>query len=169
MTDPVYGNASDFETYWVARGQQAAIVAFDDTDVNAALLVASEYLDAAFRTQYMGLKVGGRDQVREWPRIGVQDNYGYSVPSTDIPREVLAATYQAAFRQLQTPGVFFKDYSPSKYRSVSVSGAVSVTYAIGDAYDFQTQMPALAAMLAPILTGAGTGSFSAASGFVARV
>jgi hypothetical protein len=170
MADPVYGDADGFKSYWNDRGQQAAIVAFDDSEINPALLIASGYLDAAFLSQFMGLKTGGRNQIREWPRIGVQDIYGYAIPSDVPPREVINATYEATFRQLQTPGVFFKDYTPSKYRSVSVSGAVSVVYAIGSsAYDVQTQMPALAAILLPILTGMGSGAFSPLSGRVSRV
>lgn len=169
MADPVYGDAEGFEAYWVARGQTAAIAAYDEPEITPALLVASGYLDAAFRSQFMGLKHGGRDQIAEWPRDGVQDIYGYAIPNTVPPREVVNATYEAALRQLQTPGIFFKDYNPSQYRSVSVSGAVSVQFAIGSAYDFQTQMPQLAAVLAPILTGLGSGSFSPLSGMVGRV
>jgi len=169
MVDTVYGDAEGFQTYWVARGREAAIAAYDESEITAALLVASGYLDAAFRSQFMGLKHGGRDQVLEWPRDGVQDIYGYAIPNDVPPREVINATYEAALRQLQTPGVFFADYNPSKYRSVSVSGAVSVQYAVGSAFDFQTQMPQIAAILAPILTGLGAGAFSPLSGAVGRV
>lgn len=167
-TETFYGNSDDFATYWTNRGQEAAVIEFDDDEVNAALLVASGYLDAAFRSQFMGLKTGGRDQVPEWPRIGVQDIYGYAIPSDVPPRELINATYEAAFRQLQTPGIFFKDYSPSKYKSVAISGAISVDYAIGSAFDFQTQSPQIAAVLAPILTGEGSGSFSPLSGSTSR-
>ncbi len=169
MVDTVYGDAEGFTAYWTARGREAAIVAYDEPEITAALLVASGYLDAAFRSQFMGLKHGGRDQVLEWPRDGVQDIYGYAIPNDVPPREVINATYEAALRQLQTPGVFFADYNPSKYRSVSVSGAVSVQYAVGTAFDFQTQMPQIAAILAPILTGLGAGAFSSLSGAVGRV
>lgn len=169
MADPFYGTVDAFQAYWVDRGQQAAIIAFDDPEISAALLVASGWLDAAFRSSFAGIKVGGRDQIRDWPRNGVQDIYGYYVPNDSIPREVQNATFEAALRQLQTPGVFFKDYTASKYKSVSISGAISVDFAIGSAYDFQTQMPAVAAILAPVLTAMGGGSFSSLSGGVGRV
>lgn len=168
-TDTNYGNVSDFKTYWNNRGQQAVIIVFDDPTITAALLIASGYLDAAFLSQFMGLKSDGRAQLLEWPRIGVQDIYGYAIPSDVPPREIINATYECAFRQLQTPGIFFKDYTASKYKSVSISGAVSVDFAIGSAYDFQTQMPQIAAILLPILTGMGTGAFSPLSGAVGRV
>lgn len=169
MSDPVYGNVADFQSYWNDRGQQTAIIAYDDATINAALLVASAYLDAAFMSQFMGLKHGGRAQIREWPRDGVQDIYGYAIDNTVPPREVINATYEATLRQLQTPGIFFKDYTPSKYRNVSIAGAVNVTFAVGSAYDFQIQAPQIAAALAPILTGLGAGAFAPLSGGSGRV
>lgn len=169
MSDPAYGDTEGFQSYWNDRGQQVAIIAFDDDQISAALLVASGYLDAAFMSQWMGLKHDGRAQIREWPRDGVQDIYGYAIDNTVPPREVVNATYEAALRQLQTPGVFFKDYNPSKYKSVSVSGAVAAVFAVGSAYDFQTQMPQIAAILMPILTGLGAGAFASLSGGSGRV
>lgn len=163
-----YGDVAGFKAYWIARGNQL-VAAFDDDDILASLLVASEYLDATFRTQFMGLKLGGRAQVREWPRSGVIDIYGYGVDNTIVPPEMVQATYQAALRQHNTPGIFFKDYAPSKYKRVSISGGVDVEWAIGSAYDFQTQMPSIAAVLTPILTGYGSGGMSALSGAIGRV
>lgn len=163
----VYGDVAGFKAYWTARGQ-ALLVASDDDDINASLLIASDWIDQSFVGQFGGLKIGQRDQIREWPRMGAIDISGYSVGNS-IPREVLNATYEAAARQITTPGVFFKDYTPSKYKSVSISGAIAVEYAVGSAYDFQTQLPQIAAILAPILTGGGNGSFSALSGRATRV
>lgn len=162
-----YGDAAGFTTYWGTRGKELPAL-WETPNIEAALLVASEWLDRAFINSFSGLKINGRDQVREWPRSGVQDIYGYAVPSDVPPREIVNATYEATFRQLETPGVFFADYKPGKYRNVSIVGAVSVVYAIGDAWSFQTQMPAIAAILFPIL-GRSQGSFSALSGGVSRV
>lgn len=147
-----YGTPAAFKSYWAARGN-ASVASMDDTIViTPALLVASEWIDAAFLKQFGGLKINGRDQVREWPRSGVQDIYGYSVGEA-VPREIEAATYEAALRQITTPGIFFKDYTPGKYKSVTITGSLSVEYATGSAFDFQTQMPQIGAILAPILTG----------------
>lgn len=168
MADPFYGTFEGFQAYWTDRANVIAL-AFEDDDVNAALLVGSEWIDAAFRASFAGTKVGQRAQIREWPRIGVVDIYGYVVDNSTAPAEVEKATYEAALRQLQTPGVFFKDYSPSKYKAVAISGAINVQYAIGTAFDFQTQMPQIAAVLAPILTAMGDGTFSGMSGAVGRV
>lgn len=162
-----YGDAAGFKAYWLARGDITAAT-MDNTAIEAALLVASEWIDQSFRMQFGGDKVGQRAQIREWPRNGAIDIDNHYIASDAIPREVLAATYEATFRQMTTPGVFFKDYTPSKYKSVSISGALSVDYAIGSAYDFQTQFPAIAAILIPVLTAEGTGGFAGLSGSVAR-
>jgi hypothetical protein len=162
-----YGTPAAFKTYWADRGNTVATSYDDTTQILPALLVASEWLDAAFLGRFGGLKVDGRSQVREWPRLGVQDIYGYAIDDASIPREVDAATYEAALRQILTPGIFFKDYTPGKYKNVTITGALSVEYATGNAYDFQTQMPQIAAILAPLLTG--NANVSSLSGSVARM
>lgn len=167
MADLDYGTVEGFQAYWQARGKEIPGT-WDNDTIKAALLVSSEWIDAAFLMQFGGLKVGNRDQVREWPRFDVQDIYGYSVPSDSIPRELSNAVYEAMFRQLTTPGIFFKDYTPGKYTSATVFGAVSVQYAVGDAYSFQTQMPVIAALLRPILSHTAQGSYSSLSGGTGR-
>lgn len=162
-----YGDAAGFQDYWAARGGATA-AGLEDEDIESALLIASEWIDRSFRAQFGGDKVGQRAQIREWPRNGAIDIDYHYIASDAIPREVIAATYEAAMRHATTPGIFFKDYSPSKYKSVSISGALSVEYAIGSAYDFQTQFPAIAAILVPVLTAEGTGGFSGLSGSVTR-
>lgn len=161
--DLFYGTADGFTAYLVARGNPLADVYDDPADIIPALIVASEWMDGAYRNQFMGLKIGARNQIREWPRSGVEDMNGYSVDSASIPIEVQNAAYEAALRQLQTPGSFFKDFTPSKYSRVAISGAIDVTFNNGSALDFQLQLPAVGIILAPLLTGYGKGSALAGS------
>lgn len=161
MTD-FYGTATGFKAYWLARGNNQA--ATDDDDVEVALLIGSEFIDRSYRSQWQGLKVGQREQIRDWPRSGVIDRDGNSVASDVPPVELENATYEAALRQLTTPGIFFKDYTPSKYKSVSITGALSVEYAIGGAWAFQTQTPMIGVILEPLLScGYGGSSLSGPS------
>lgn len=159
-----YGTAAGYKEYWAARGNDQSAVL--NADVDVALLIASEFLDGAFAGYWPGLKVGGREQVRDWPRSSVQDRNGNAVPSDSVPREVENAAYEAALRQLTTPGIFFKDYTPGKYTRVSISGALAVDYAVGDAWSFQTQLPVLAAVLGPLI--AARGAVSGLSGAIGR-
>lgn len=163
-----YGTAAGFRDYHTARGRDVTDYA-DDALVEAALLVASEWLDAVyFPATWAYTKTGGSAQDRRWPSIGVVDGYGYAVASDTVPTLVENATYEAAWRQLQSPGSLTLDYTPNKYKRVAIHGSVSVDYASpGQATDVQSRFLIIDQILAPLLTGGGR--MSALSGAVARV
>lgn len=165
MTD--YGTVSGFKTYHTTRGRADAIVEYDDDEIEAAKLVSSEWLDSKYRALFPGLKVGYRAQVREWPRQGGTDIYGYAIPSATVPDEINNATYEATLRELRLPGGLSKDYTPGKYKRVSIDGAVSAEYITGaSASDFQAQIAVIDEILSTILSEAG--SYSPLSGRVSR-
>lgn len=165
--DEFYGTAAGFRAYHIARGNDVPAEAADDETVEEWLLVSSEWLDARYQSSFPGLKVGMRDQVREWPRNSAFDIYGYAILSTSVPREVINATYEAALRESASPGSLSVDYTPSKYKRASVDGAVSVEFAgFNSAWDAQKQIPIVDQILYPILTGSG--NVSALSGDVVR-
>lgn len=155
MTD-FYGTYAGFKAYHDARlngytDNQAAI--------EAALLRASEYVDYRYSTRFPGEKTGARDQDREWPRISnvisiVQDIYYNEISSTVIPSEIENATYEIALREQVTPGVMHPDVRRSDRRkAVSVSGAVSVTYADANSVEsYRLIVTIVDGILHPILT-----------------
>lgn len=146
-----YGSVASFKTYHNARGRD--VTAYGDPAILGALLVASESLDARYQSKFPGFKIGQRAQVREWPRTGGIDIYGYSIAADTIPTEVENATYEMALRQLQSPGSLSIDWTPNKYRRASVDGAVAVEYAsISSASEAQTQFNVVDEILGPILT-----------------
>lgn len=168
-----YGTATGYRAYWTARGR-VVDPTLDDDDIQAALLVASDWLDNRYRPIWGNgwtFKVGQRDQVREWPRSGYVDYQGYGVDSTTVPIEVQNATYEAAYRELASAGSLTKDYTASKYKSASVDGAVSVTYNTDIiAADVQLQMPEIDAILYPLNASAyANGNLSGKSGRAERV
>jgi len=159
-----YGTVAGADAYHLARGN-IVWAGLDDTDEKLpALLRASEWLDGNYRSLFPGWKVGSRDQVREWPRNWAVDNEGWSIPSTVIPGEVERATYEAALREAIQPGALALDFTGNDViKQASVDGAVSVTFGgDGSVSGAQLSMPAVDAILAPILTG-GNGA-SAISG-----
>ena len=160
---PDYGTVAGFRAYHIARGRNTD--EWDDDEVEAAKLIASEWLDGRYRGQFPGLKVGQRAQVREWPRNGGVDRDGYAIPAGSVPAEVENATYEATLRQLATPGSLSVDWTPPKYKRASVDGAVSVEYAMfAGAADVQTRFIVIDDILATILTGCGdTSSLSGAT------
>lgn len=162
----IYGTSAGFIAYHLARGRTIA----DDAAVNnAALLIASEYIDQKYRGSFPGYKTGGRDQEREWPRGWAFDREGYSLPVDAVPREVENATYEAAYQQWSAPGSLFVNATLGQtLRSVSVEGAVSLTYSgASNIFDMQLSMPSVDAAIAPVLTGGGAGS--SLSGAAVRV
>lgn len=171
MVDVFYGNAADARAYWTARGYTVPVDASDDSDVDAWLLVGSEWIDGTYRSSFGGLKVGQRAQIREWPRYDAYDTDYYPIDAGTVPQEVINATYEAALRQGVSPGSLLVDYTPGKYSSVSIDGAISVKYDNGlSAASVQTQYMIIDQILYPVLTAnGGGGSFASLSGSTARV
>lgn len=100
-----YGTTSDAATYHTARGKSAAWTAVSDKA--AALYVASAYIDTLIKSSLGGYKTGGRDQLRELPRIGATDAEGLAIDSDEVPVEAEYATYEAALIEGTTPGTLF--------------------------------------------------------------
>lgn len=168
-----YGTAVNFTSYVTARGY-AAVVG-NQAAIEAALLVASEWIDGKYRASFMAppgysnirsyriysdigtFKTGGRFQVREWPRTGFVDIYGYAIDAYEIPREVENATYEVAYRQMTTPGSLYTDNAQSKYRRVSIDGAIAVEYAGASTMALQLDIPIVDEILSGLI-GGGTGA-----------
>ena len=154
-----YGTLADSKTYHAARGNTTWAAAAD-ADLTIALLRGSEYVDFMFRSQFPGYKTDLRSQVREWPRIDAFDIENNSIASTEVPVEVEYATYEAALRELASPGSLMPDVTLGKQiKTASVDGAVSVEYvgAIG-AHGMRPTLSVVQSIIAPVLTGAGGGS-----------
>ena len=144
----MYGTYAGFLTYHTERGRDVS--EWDETSVDAALLVSSEWLDNAYRDELPGLKTGGAAQVAEWPRTGVIDYYGYAVDSSTVLDAINRATYEVALRVLKDREVLSPDVAPNKYKRVSIDGALSVDYA-DTSGGLQTQMPIVGQILSGLL------------------
>lgn len=169
MATARYGNVPGYKAYHLERNNDIPVSS--DEDIDASLLVASEWVDANYRSGFGGLKVDGRSQEREWPRSGAMDIYGYGISPDFPPLEVIYATYEAAWRNIVTPGILAQDYSPSKYKRAAVEGAVSAEWAtFNSVNDVQIQFRAIDNIIAPILTSNPMlPSFSGLSGSITRV
>lgn len=142
-----------FETYWEERGVEIPGT-WGEPSIEAALLVASEWIDGTYGALFVGEKTGGFLQDREWPRINAQivnPNYYYTFPNNEIPQQVIYAVYEAAYRQAANPGSLLIDYTPGKYKRVSIDGAVSVEYAgVNFASDVQATFPRIDQLLSAL-------------------
>jgi len=151
-----YVTIVEYEAYCEERGYSQT---HPHATVLAKGLVASEWLDARYASQFPGLKTGGRNQEREWPRTGASDKEGYAIDSTVVPKEIKYAAFEALRREVASPGTLAQDYTPSKYQSASVSGAVSVNYTnFNSVGEMQIQLQIVNDILSPILKSSGEGN-----------
>jgi len=161
----MYGSAAEFTTYHEARGR--TVPGTWDTDkIEAALLVASEWIDNKYGDRFVGFKTGGYAQEREWPRetAWARSTPEYIFDDDEIPTEVVYATYEAAFREATSLGSLYADYDPQKYNSVSISGAISVQYAQNlDVNSVQKQIQIIEQLLS-VLFGNDPGGSSLSGG-----
>lgn len=144
-----------------------------DATRSAALIRATAFIDATYRGRFPGYRTQGRRQGLEWPRVGaytyVPDDgrsgaylsggygatqldagYSYILPN-EIPREIIAATCEAAGRELAEPGLLAPDLDRGGAIQSLSAGSVSITYAVGASArtTFQAIDKALASLLMP--------------------
>lgn len=110
-----YGSEANADAYHTARGNTAW--AGSSPAKLAALTRASQYVDGMGQCDGMslfpGTKTGGRAQLPAWPRTGATDFSGAAILPDEVPIEVEYATYEAALRELVTPGSLSPDYVPA--------------------------------------------------------
>jgi len=136
MTLTVTPGAADADSYGTLSGALAYHSAMghgtwtgDDADLETALRRATKWVDRTYRAKFQGSKLNGRDQSLEWPRDGVYDPDGNYVDHETIPIEIETATYEAALRELVSPGGLSPDYTSSASVKREKVGEIEVEYA----------------------------------------
>lgn len=145
----MYGSAIAFETYHTTRGRTTPLE-WDAAYIESALLVASEWLDGKYGDRFYGHPTDGYTQTRQWPREAAYTNStpSYTFLPDEIPTEVVEAVYEVAWREANEPGCLSVDFTPSKYNSVRIDGAMYVQYNNSlDAQDVQKQIEPVERML----------------------
>lgn len=166
-----YGTLEAADTYHQSRGNAAWTGT--DTAKTAALVRASDYVDSLSQRQvspgvyeqvFGGTRTGGRSQARVWPRTGAYDSDGNAIPSDSVPVEVEFATYEAALRELVSPGSLAPDYVPAQAVKREKVDVLEVEYATAvTAGGVSPTSPVIAAVwayLAPLI-GARAGAWGA--------
>ena len=90
-----YISVSDANTYHAARGA-TAWAALSESDKEAALRRATDYMGQAYRPRWAGQRATST-QALDWPRTGVVVD-GYEVASTVVPSAVSRACAELALR-----------------------------------------------------------------------
>lgn len=123
-----YLEIADIAAYATKRGLSFSTA--DAPAAEAAARRAATWLDATYRDRLPGVRLAGRGQGLEWPRKAAVDSYGTELPSDEVPSEWIYAFCEVAVRELAQPGSLSPDVVIGRVKkSVSISGAVSVTYA----------------------------------------
>lgn len=160
-----YVVADQVAAYAIARG----LAFIPDDSGNAAILRATTWLDGAYQARFPGVRAHGRQQGLQWPRKHASDAEGGAIAPDEIPKEIIAASCEAAIREALTPGALSPIVTPGKIMSAaSVSGAVSVQYKSGGGVDGQRQvLTVIDDILAPLI-GPRPGPASAIIGEASR-
>lgn len=157
----IYGTENGADDYNIERGAERAAIWEAYEDKMAALLVASEYVDANYGPAFSGYKTSGFVQEREWPRTDAWANTRpiYFFPNNAIPVQVERATYELAYR-VATGVELTADFRASDgIKKAAVEGAVSVEFhGSGTLADAQMTFTIVDRILAPLLTGSGVDS-----------
>lgn len=134
MPNTIYGTLEGALAYHTARNNDAWLNAPDSPDSPddyryAALMRGSDYIDAVYGSRYPGSRTDGRAQDRPWPRKNATDQEGNEIADDEVPVEIEQATYEAALRELESPGSLLPDYiAAERVRRERVEGAVEIEY-----------------------------------------
>ncbi|MGV6394516.1 DnaT-like ssDNA-binding protein [Pseudomonas caspiana] len=136
-----YGSVADADAYHLARANAAWVG--DETAKQAALIRASAYIDGRYRKQlpsgvwvslFPGTKTAGRSQSLEWPRTDAADYEDHPLAADEVPVEVERAAYEAAIRELASPGSLSPDYVASQTVKREKVGPIETEFATTAAF-----------------------------------
>lgn len=97
----MYTTKEYYKAYFLARNID--VTAQLDADINAALLVATEYLDDTY--DFIGYRTV-TTQDNKWPRINATTSENITLDSSTVPDKVQQATCELAYiEQTQTGGL----------------------------------------------------------------
>ena len=106
-----------------------AFATTDTTACEAALRRATAWVDGTYSHRFPGVRSKVRNQALEWPRIDAEDREGYAIGPTEVPREIVSATCEAAIRELATPGTMAPDLERGGAIRKMQAGSVALEYA----------------------------------------
>jgi hypothetical protein len=128
-----------------------------DADKEAALRRATAWVDGRYAARWPGTPTYGRDQALDWPRSYAADADGNVIDATTIPAEVVAATCEAALRELVSPGSLSPDVTPGKAKVLTGLGSMTWTplRSAAGATDMTPTLVVVDRLLAPLVGSAG--------------
>jgi hypothetical protein len=92
-----YLSVADADSYHTTHGDPSDWSGATTAEKEAALRLATQYLDATYDGRWSGVKFSA-DQALSWPRDSVEVD-GYVLSASDLPQQLLDATAEAALKQ----------------------------------------------------------------------
>jgi hypothetical protein len=136
-----YLSAADFEAYADARLYSFGA---DADAIASALIRATAWIDATYRSRWPGVRTYGAMQSLLWPRKAgsivngsyvpdrwmttVTDAEGVSIATTEIPQLLKDALAEAAYRELNSPGSLSPDLERGGAIQSLQAGSVEIVY-----------------------------------------
>jgi hypothetical protein len=154
-----YLGVADFKAYTDTRGM--SYEGKSDDEIEQALIRATSWLDATYRSRWPGARLNGRAQALAWPRSDATDADGEEIADDEIPREVLDATAEAAFRELSEPGSLSPDLERGGAIRRLKAGSVEVEYAT--TASARTTFTTIDGILSGLLAGEASSGYTASA------
>lgn len=105
-----YMSVADWKIYAEKQGYDyEALSASEDEDIETALRRGTNAIDARVRGRLNGAYPTSTTQRLLFPVTGLVDAWGRSIASDAIPVQMVDATAEASWRELQTPGSMAPD------------------------------------------------------------
>jgi hypothetical protein len=130
-----YVSVEDFKARADALGQPYGPDSPPDP-IEQALRRATAYIDGHYRGRWTGVKATST-QALAWPRIDAVDEDGNDIDDDVIPRAVVAATCQAAIREIASPG----SLAPDLDRGGAVKSVTNQVGPISESVTYQDSAP----------------------------
>lgn len=128
-------------------------------EIESALIRATAWIDATYRSRWPGTRLNGRSQPLAWPRSEATDADGEEIAEDEVPQEVLDATAEAAFRELTDSGSLSPDLERGgdirRLKAESVEIEYSTTAAT------KTTFSVIDGILSGLLAGVASSGFTA--------
>ena len=106
------------------------LTAFTDDQITAAIIRGRRAIDRRNWIRWAG-EATYDNQITAWPRSDVVTDAGLEYPEDKIPQDVIDASAEAAWRELQSPGSMSPDLERGGAIKSLKAGSVEVVYADG--------------------------------------
>jgi hypothetical protein len=130
-----YLSVEDWKAYADQFGLDYSVTAdgtaYTDDQIGSAIIRARSWLDTTYRSRWPGAKANGREQSTAWPRKEADDVDGENIADDEVPSEVIVASAEAAWRELQAPGSLSPDLERGGAVQSIKAGSVEIVYADG--------------------------------------